>query len=346
MKGLVLTVFLVFSLALPASAVEITAPSVPDSGAEVMPEDTSSFADALLELVSNAIGAIRPDFKEAEKICLGIIGIVLLLSILQSFPGSSQSICDLVGAVAIGVILLNQTNSLIHLGAETIQDMSSYGTLLLPVMTAAMAAQGGITGSAAIYAGTAFFDSVLSKQISALLIPMIYLFLALSVTNSAVGEDVLKELRDFVKWLMTWALKIIMYVFTGYMGITGVVSGTTDAATLKAAKLTISGMVPVVGSILSDASDAVLTSAAVVKNTAGIYGLLAILAVCIGPFLRIGIHYLILKATAAVSGVFGSKRISGLVKDFSTAMGLLLAMTGSVCLLLLISVVCFMKGVG
>lgn len=346
MKGLVLTIVFIFSLALPVSAAEITAPSVPDSGAELMPKDTSSFADALLELVFNALSGIHPDLQEAGKTCTGIIGIVLLLSVLQSLPGNTQAICDLVGSVAIGVILLNQTNSLIHLASDTIQDMSSYGTLLLPVMTAAMAAQGGITGSAALYAGTAFFDSVLSKLISVLLIPMIYLYLAISVANSAVGEDVLKQLRDFIKWLMTWALKIILYVFTGYMGITGVVSGTSDAATLKAAKLTISGMVPVVGGILSDASDAVLTSAAVVKNTAGIYGLLAILAVCIGPFLRIGIHYLMLKATAAVSGVFGSKAVSGLVKDFSTAMGLMLAMTGSVCLLLLISVVCFLKGVG
>ena len=35
-----------------------------------------------------------------------------------------------------------------------------------------------------------------------------------------------------------------------------------------------------------------------------------------------------------------------LIGDFSTAMGLLLAMTGSECLLLLISPVCFLKGVG
>lgn len=346
MKGLVLTIFIIFSMALPVSAAEFHAPTVPDSGAEVMPEDTSSFADALWELISNALARLRPDLKEAGTTCMGIIGIVLLLSILQSIPGNSQTVCDLVGGVAIGVLLLNQTNSLIHLGSDTIQDMSNYSSLLLPVMTAAMAAQGGITGSAALYAGTALFDSVLSKLISLLLIPMIYLFLALSVANSAAGEDVLKQLRDFIKWLMNWTLKIILYVFTGYMGITGVVSGTTDAATLKAAKLTISGIVPVVGSILSDASDAVLTGAAVVKNTAGIYGLLAILAVCIGPFLQIGTHYLMLKATAAVSGVFGSKRVSGLVKDFSTAMGLILAMTGSVCLLLLISVVCFLKGVG
>lgn len=346
MKHIVLMILLMFALAQPVSASQITAPAVPESGEALMPEDTESFGDGLWELVRNAVGKIRPDLKEAGTTCMGIIGIVLLLSVLQTLPGNGKAVCELVGAVGIGVLLLKQTNALIHLGTETVTELSSYGTLLLPVMTAALAAQGGVTGSAALYTGTALFDSVLSKLISALLTPMIYLFLALSVANCAVAEDVLKQFRDFVKWLMVWILKIILYVFTGYMGITGVVSGTTDAAALKAAKLTISGVVPVVGNILSDASEAVLVSAGVVKNSAGIYGLLAILAVCIGPFLKIGTHYLMLKASAAVCGVFGSKRITGLVGDFSTAMGLLLAMTGSVCLLLLISVVCFLRGVG
>ena len=130
------------------------------------------------------------------------------------------------------------------------------------------------------------------------------------------------------------------------MSITGVVSGTTDAAALKAAKMTISSVVPVVGGILSDASESVLVSAGLMKNAAGIYGILAILAVFLEPFLRIGAHYLILKLTAALCGVFGSKQMTELIGDFSSAMGLLLAMTGATCLLLLISTVCFMKGVG
>jgi hypothetical protein len=52
-----------------------------------------------------------------------------------------------------------------------------------------------------------------------------------------------------------------------------------------------------------------------------------------------------LKATSAVCGIFGSRILSDLIQDFSTAMGIMLAMTGSACLMLLISTVCFMKGV-
>ncbi len=346
MRRFWIPVILVFLLATPVSASQITAPPVPDSGADVMPGETASFGDGLWELFRNAVGNIRPDIAEAAGVSLCATAAVLLTSITETFPGMTQKTSETVGTLAVAGLLLGSTNSLIRLGTSTVSDLTDYGKLLLPVMTSALAAQGGLTSSAALYVGTAAFNSLLSGLIASLLVPMIYLFLTLAAANAAIGQEMLQKIRDFLKWIMTWTLKTVLYIFTGYMGITGVVSGTTDAATLKAAKLTISGMVPVVGGILSDASEAVLVSAGVVKNAAGIYGILAILAVIAEPFLRISVHYLILKATAAVCGVFGTKRASDLIGDFTTAMGLILAMTGSVCLLLLISTVCFLREVG
>lgn len=341
-----LILLLVLSLAVPASALEITAPEVPKSGAELMPENTDSFGSALLELLRNAVGFLRPGLKEASRVSLSIVAAVMLVSLLRTFSGSVKTAAELAGTVGIAAILLLNTNAMIRLGADTVTELSEYGKLLYPVMTAAMAAQGGVTTSAALYTGTAAFDMILSGLISRLLVPMVYLFLALAVANSAVGEELLKKMRDVVKSVMSWCLKTILTVFTTYMGLTGVVSGTTDAVTLKATKMTISSVVPVVGGILSDASEAVLVSAGLMKNAAGIYGILAVLAVFLEPFLKIGIHYLVLKVTAAVCALIDPKETTGLIEDFSTAMGLLLAMTGSACLLLLISTVCFMKGVG
>ena len=346
MSKFLLVVILIFSLAIPASAAELTAPTVPQSGREVMPEKTDSFGDGLLKLLENALGQLQPDLKEASRVSLGVVAAVMMVSLLQSFSGSVKTAAEFAGTTAIAAGLLLSANSLIRLAAETITEISEYGKLLLPVMTAAMAAQGGVSSSAALYTGTALFDAVLSSLISRLLVPMVYLFLALAVANSAMGEDLLKQMRDVAKGLISWCLKILLTVFTTYIAITGVVSGTTDAAALKATKVTISSVVPVVGGILSDASEAVLVSAGLMKNAAGIYGILAVLAVFLSPFLKIGVQYLILKLTAALCALFGAKRLTELIFDFSTAMGLLLAMTGSECLLLLISTVCFLKGVG
>ena len=212
-------------------------------------------------------------------------------------------------------------------------------------MAAALAAQGGVSSSAAMYASGALFSTAISALISGVLTPLVYLYLALGVGNAAVGTEILKRFQDSVKSLAVWMLKTILYVFTGYMAVTGMISGTTDAAALKAAKLTISSVVPVVGGILSDASETILVSAATVKNAAGIYGLFAVLSIWIGPFLKIACHYLMFKGLSALCAMFSGKSTAGLMDSFSTAMGYILAMTGSVCLILLVSTICFMKGV-
>jgi len=345
MRKLLLLLALLSFLVMPASALEIKAPEVPEAGAQLMPKDTTSFSDALMELLEKALLTVEPDLAEATQISVSMICIVMVFSLLHSFGGSTQKAAYIAGSLAIASILLNSTNSLIRLGTSTITELSNYGKLLLPVMTAAMASQGGVTTSTVLYTGTAAFDLLLSSLISKILVPAVYFFLALAAANSAIGADILKRLRDFIKWFISWTLKTLLTVFTTYMGITGVVSGTTDAVALKATKFTISSVVPVVGGILSDASEAVLVSAGLVKNAAGIYGILAALAVFLVPFLKIGIQYAVVKFTAALCSLFGTKQLSDLIEDFSTAMGFLLAMTGSACLLLLISTVCFLKGV-
>ena len=87
MKFILPTILLLLALAVPVSAAEQTAPTVPDSGETFMPEDTSSFGSALIELFQKAIVAVRPDLREAGSLCLGVFGIVLLVSLTQRFPG-------------------------------------------------------------------------------------------------------------------------------------------------------------------------------------------------------------------------------------------------------------------
>lgn len=342
----VLTIILIVALlTTPVSALEFQAPTAPDSGEKYMPPETESFADGVAYILKKAVAEIQPSLTEASGICLSLIVIALLISLLNSFSSQTKRITELVGVLMIGVLLIEPSNTLVKLGTQTISQISEYGKLLLPVMTAAVAAQGGVTMSTALYAGTLLFDNVLSVLITKLLVPMIYIYIALAIANSALDEGLLKKLMELVKWLMTWSLKIALYIFTGYISMTGVIHGTADAAAIKATKLAISGAVPVVGGILSDASETILVSAGVLKNSVGIYGLLAILAVWIGPFIKVGIEYLLLKATSAICHVLGDKQSSGLIGAFSNAMGIILAAIGTICLLMLISVVCFMKGV-
>ena len=344
MKKLLIILLLFIFFAQPACAMEFKAPAAPESALEYMPENQENFAQGLLYIIKTAILKLKPELADAIHVCVSVVVTVLVISIINTLSNNNNGYLRLVGAVVIGLLLLQPVNSMVNLATDTIKELSAYNKLLLPVMTAALAAQGGTTSAAALYTGTVFFDAVLTALIVRIVVPALYFYLCICVAASAVKNDMLKKIQDFLKWFMTTCLKWILYIFTGYISITGVISGTVDASALKAVKLTISGVEPVVGSVLSDASETVLVSDGVMKNAAGVYGIFAVIAVCIGPFLQIAAQYLLLKLCGAVCNVFWNKSSSGLIENFSTGMGFALAMTGTVCILLLISLVCFMKG--
>lgn len=346
MKRLILLLILLPFLILPVQAEDFTAPTVPEEGEAVFPEDPTSFSQGLMEILGDCVKLFRPALADCVDSCVKIVAIVMLSALLTSQTGMSKKSVSAACVLAICVLLLTPANQLIYLGRDTIRRITEYGKLLLPVMASAMAAQGATSGAAALYAGTACLNALFGSLISGFLIPMVYIFLLLAAVCSIVEEDLLQKLRDFVKWCLTWSLKLLLYGFTGYMSITGVITGAVDASAIKAAKITISGVVPVVGGILSDASEAILLSAGVMKNAAGVYGILALISLLVGPFIKIGAQYLTLKATGAICQVFSSKECSALLRDYTAAMGLVLAMTAVSCLLQLISTICFMRGVG
>jgi stage III sporulation protein AE len=345
MRKIVILFFLLGAITLQISAAGWEAPIVPESGAAIMPQAPESFGQGLWELCREGLYMLQPAIAQAAKVCLEVTVIMLLGCISENISGDiSKNTIAMVRTIASAYVLFDTSTAMIQLASQTIQEISEYGKLLLPVMTGVLAAQGGITASTGLYAGTAAFDALLSSMIAKVLVPMVYIFLGLGTTAAVFPREQFKKLCNGLKGTITWILKTLLYVFTGFMTVTGVVSGSTDAMALKATKLTISGMVPVVGSILSDASESVLISMGMVKNAAGIYGILAVLSVCLSPFLQIGAQYLMLKLAAAACDAVSPGRSSGVIHTFSTTMGLLLGMTGAVCLMLLISTVCFMKG--
>ena len=345
MKKLCLLLLLIPFFLIRVQATDFEIPQVPSGVYEYMPQENESFAQGVLYILTTAIGKLAPDLAEGIRTGMLLLAATLATSVVSSFNGTAKRISELIAVMYSTVVLLSSTQSMIRLGIDTITEIDGYGKLLLPVMTASLAASGGVSSSAALYGGTAIFSAVLTSIIHKAFIPLLYTFIAICVANRALCDDVLNSFKQFLKWLMTWTLKLVLYLFTGFITITGVVSGSADAMSIKATKITVSGMIPVVGGIISDASEAILVGAGVMKSAAGVYGIFAFLAICIGPVLKITIHCIVLRITAALCGIFGLKGQIGIIDDFSQSMNLILAATGSVCLLLLISTVVFMKGV-
>ena len=97
--------------------------------------------------------------------------------------------------------------------------------------------------------------------------------------------------------------------------------------------------VPVVGSIISDAAGTVLAGAGMLKGAIGVFGLLAVLAICLTPFITMAVQYLLYKLAAFLAGTVTQEPLADLIGALGSAFGLMLGMTGSCALALLISII-------
>lgn len=346
MRKCLMVLLLGVLLIIPIHADEPEMPEVPEAAQECMPRSYDSFTQGVVSVLKKAAEMVAPEIRESGLVCLSVLGVVIACSIIRTPERGGLSGSGLVGVAAIGAVLLRQTHGFLQMGITTAEEISQYSGLMLPAMSAAMVSSGGVTKATALYMGTAFCNGVLTRLMTNIIPPLVYIFIAVSIASAAISNELLKKTGLFFKGCITWCLKIVLYVFTGYMTITGVVSGITDAAALKATKLAISGVVPVVGGILSDASEAVLVGASAVRSSLGVGGLLVVLSITAVPFLKVAIQSVLLKLTSAWCGAVGDGCHSDLVQSFAQAMELVLAMVGTSCLIQLISVVCFLKGVG
>lgn len=322
-----------------------TPPSVPEEIEGRMPESQDGFGQGICSMLHKILPEAMMEFRQALKTGLSVFCCSLLTAIMLG-AGCSAAVAEAVGAVCISAMMLQSSGALVGLAVQTVSEVSEYSKLLFPVMAAAASARGAVTSASAISIGTSALTAFLNSFLRRVMVPAIYLFLTASVANCALGTNSLKQIRDTIRKFSAWFLKAVLTGFLTYMSITGAVAGSTDKTALKAAKAAISTVVPVIGKTLADASEALLLSADIARNSIGIYGIFAFFGICILPFARIGAHYLVLKGIAALCSIVGSKRQTALVDDFAEAMGLLLGMTGVMCALSVIGVACFLKGVG
>lgn len=310
-------------------------------------DPSENFVQNVMDLLFKALLHGKTDLQAAAGTGAKILAISLLCGLCGTFARSTATnAVPMAGVLAICGVCISDVGSLIQLGTNAMEELSAYGTLMLPILSAAAVSAGSVTGAPMQYAIAVLFSDLLLTLFTKLMVPFLYILLGLAVADCVSQALSFGRIREVVTWIVKAAMKTILYAYFGFLTVTQVVAGTADAMTVKAAKLTLSGVVPVVGSILSDASETLLVGASMLKNTIGTVGLLAVLAICVLPFLRISVQLLMLKLTAAAAEITAPKPLISMIDAIEETMSLLLGMLGSSVMILFVAVVCSMKAVG
>lgn len=349
-------IFLLLWCMAPAYGAEIPeeiTDAMPDSAKELL-EDTdkvenfTSLGDGLSGLWERTCKLLAVTVQDSLGGVVLIMSAILLCSLAEDCFGAAGGgrMLDPVPLVGTMVILLavgSNMKSLMGLGEQTIEELDIFSKALLPTLSAAAAAGGCAVSASVRQVATVFFSDLLISLIRSLLLPLVWVFVALSAADAILPAGRLSGIAQGLHKAATWLLSGSLLLFTGYLSLSGAFASSADSLTLRMARSAIGTAIPVVGGIISDAADTILAGAGVLRQSVGIVGTLTILATCILPFLKLGVQYLLLKLSVFFAAAVAPEPLVKLLHALSSAFGLVLGMTGATAAMLLISVASSVK---
>ena len=307
----------------------------------VMP--TADLEQGLGTVLARVPEVLEEVFTAGLRTALKLLAVVMVCALGSGMGAAGQNNMlggiRLAGALSITALTMTDISAMIGLGRDTIGRMDVFSAVLLPVMAVLSAMSGSVTAAALRQSITVLFSKGMVSAMDSLLVPLVYAYVCVSCARAAADDPGLDKLAGGIKSVVTGVLTCVLLVFVGYLTASGAISGSVDATRIKAARMAISRAIPVVGSILADASETVLVGAGILRGTVGATGLLVVLAICLTPFLRLGAQYLLYKGTAALCATVAQPELSRLIDSIGSAFGLILGMTGASALILLVSVV-------
>lgn len=309
----------------------------------IAPETADELGASFARLLDNTAADSWSALQSALGSLACVAGVVILTAAGRGFSaaagGGADVWIDMAGALGCAAVLLRDFTGVLALCRETMDEISLFSGTLQPVLATVLASGGSPATATALQVATMVVFDLVIRLVNTLLVPAVCAYLAVVAVDAATGSGMLRGIADGIKELSAGALKLILTVFTAYLTIAGGVSGSVDRLALKTAKFAVSGAVPVVGGVMSDATETVLSGAALLRSSVGVFGMLCVTAICLIPFLRVGMSYLCYKAGAAVLSPLCSGGLQKMLEGIGTGFGLLLGMLSACCLILYLELV-------
>ena len=295
------------------------------------------------ELLKNIFPLLGEEIKEAIKVMVSIIVIVLIHSVFKSISDnlnnkSVSQITYYVQYILIATVIMNNFSNIITLLKDTITNMTGFLQSLFPILMSLMLASGSVVSVNMIQPIILFIINLISNIFQTIIIPAVLIGTALAIVSKISDRIQIDKLSKFIKSSSVWVIGILLTIFVGVLSIEGTLGSSVDGITAKTAKAAVSSFIPVVGKVLGDAVDTVIGCSSILKNAIGIVGVIVVIAICILPIIKLAVITIIYHLTAAICEPIADSRVISLISQMADTFKILLAILCATSVMMIIGV--------
>ncbi len=369
MKKAVVLMILIFVFALPVRAQEDSySDQLHSSGfdelTELAPDELERFLsqndidlyspDWVNELnTGNVFGMIWSFLKSGAaapfKALASVVAVMLIFAAVNAVceeTGNLTQALNMIFSIVVALLLIKSIISAVTGSVAAIKGVGVFMLSFVPIFSGIVMASGAPL-TAVSSSGMLLLAAEAAVQASAfLIVPAMsgYLSLSLATGVSPLIKD--SGIAEAVKKTAMWALSLVFTVFLGVLSIQTVINATNDTLTTKTAKFMVSSFVPVAGSPLSEALSTVIGSVGLVKNTVGIYAVIAVIVIFLPVILELVLWRVVIMLSGAVAGMLSLPKIPQILKSIDAFFSLLIGIILFVCALFIISLALTMRAGG
>ncbi|MCL2773836.1 MAG: stage III sporulation protein AE [Oscillospiraceae bacterium] len=280
-----------------------------------------------------------------------VIAVIILGSVVGIVKNlhESENFSDILNFVLViclaGVIFYN-VRECFYTAQKFLEDIHGYMMTMIPVMASLSTISGNIAtaavNSAGLYVVLNVIDAIGANVILPVLQVCFALALAQNLTESANTVN-LSGISSYIRSVLNWIFIFIMTVLITILFFQNILASSADTVAARSVKFAVSSFVPVVGSIIGDASRTIIGSIQAVKSVTGIFGVLVIIVTLLPPLITVILNKLMLKLSGAFALILGMDKASNFLKEMNSLLDITLAIMISTAVVFIFNITIFIK---
>ncbi len=288
--------------------------------------DNLTFDKIISEIISNAANVSKNPLKSM----LSVISIMLLSSMLSGLKNSlnnrkMQQVIDVVSTLCITSALVLPVSNVIINTTNTVLTSSNFMLAYIPIMLVVLVSSGKAVSGSAYYSMMVMAGQAVSQVASKVIAPLLNSFLGISIAASISPNINLSGITNYIGKIIKWLLGFIMTMFTALLSFRQIITTSVDNVSTRAVRFTLTSLVPVVGSALSDAYKTIQSSVNLIKSGLGVFVIIAIFIVFLPIILECLIWVLTIGITKSVGEVLNLSQPCKVLEAVTTVITTLLA---------------------
>jgi stage III sporulation protein AE len=275
----------------------------------------------------------------------GLLGRLLVLVVFAAVVRQIQAafaaeavgrVADAAVFLALGALCLAGFDLAADLARRAVTDLSSFMVALLPALVGLLAASGAVTTAGLLQPAMVGAVNAVGLVVRAVVFPLALLGALLDLVGAFAPSFRLSSLSGLLRQVATGVLGLCLTAFLGLVAVEGAAGSVADGVALRTGKYVVRTFVPVVGGLLADTAELILTSGWLLRSGLGLVGLLAVVLLVAVPVLKMLALWMIYRLAAAAAQPVGGDGVAQVLAGIGGALALLttaVAAVGLMCFL-------------